>query len=120
MTEQRAYRVAEEIKREVSDIIRYDLKDPRVTGPMISVTGVDLTRDLSHAKVFVSIYGSDEEQQTTMTALNNAAGFIRSEIGKRIRLRHTPEIVFQLDHSISYGAHINDVLRKIEGKDSRE
>ncbi|NLZ93725.1 MAG: 30S ribosome-binding factor RbfA [Firmicutes bacterium] len=119
MTEQRAYRVAEEIKREISDIIRHDVKDPRVTG-MISVTGVDITRDLSHAKVFVSIFGSDEEQQITLAALTKATGFIRSEIGKRIRLRHTPELTFQLDRSISYGAYINDVLRKIERKDNIE
>lgn len=119
MTEQRAYRVAEEIKREVSDIIRNDVKDPRVKG-MISVTGVDATRDISHAKVFVSIFGSDEEQQDTLAALEKAAGFIRSEIGKRIRLRHTPELSFQLDRSISYGAHINDVLRKIERNDGSE
>ncbi|MCW3490841.1 30S ribosome-binding factor RbfA [Dethiobacter alkaliphilus] len=109
MTDQRAHRVGEEIKREVSSILRTEIKDPRVTG-LISVTDVAVTRDLRHAKLFISMLGSEEEQQETLSALSRAVGFIRSEIGKRIRLRHTPEISFHLDKSIEYGAHINKIL----------
>lgn len=119
MSEQRAHRVAEEIKREISTILRDEVKDPRVSG-MISVTGVDVTRDLSHARIYLSVFGSDEEQQGTLTALDKATGFIRSTIGKRIRLRHTPELTFHLDRSIAYGAHISEVLRKMKKEDDGE
>ncbi|MCL5982141.1 MAG: 30S ribosome-binding factor RbfA, partial [Firmicutes bacterium] len=106
MSEQRAQRVAEEIKRELSQILRNELKDPRISS-FISVTSVDVTRDLRHAKVFISVFGSEEEQQLTLQALTKAVGFIRTEIGRRIRLRHTPAVSIHLDHSIAYGAHIN-------------
>jgi ribosome-binding factor A len=112
MSEQRAHRVGEEIKREVSDILRNGLKDPRAGG-LISVTDVSVTRDLRHAKIFISVFGSDEEQQATLHALSRAVGFVRTEVGRRIRLRHTPELSFQLDKSIAYGAHINQVLRQL-------
>lgn len=115
MTEQRAQRVAEEMKREISDILRNELKDPRTVG-IISVTSVNLTRDLRHAKVFISVFGSDEEQQETLAVLSKAVGFVRTEVGRRIRLRHTPQISFLLDKSIAYGAHINRVLREQIGR----
>jgi len=79
----------------------------------ISVTAVNVTKDLRHAKIFVSIFGKEEEQAQTLLALSRAAGFIRGEVGRRIRLRHTPEIAFQLDQSIAYGAHINQLLREL-------
>jgi ribosome-binding factor A len=124
MSEQRAHRVAEEIKREVSDILRNELKDPRANR-LISVTDVNVTRDLRHAKIFISVYGTDEEQEVTLSALSKATGFVRTEIGRRIRLRHTPELSFELDKSIAYGAQINKVLReldetKTEGGESSE
>jgi ribosome-binding factor A len=111
--QQRFRRVAEEIKKEVSDILRSELKDPRIV-KMTSVTDVETTRDISYAKIFVSIYGEKEEQETILKVLNKAAGFIRSEIGKRIRIRHTPEIEFLLDRSMEYGAHIESVLKELE------
>jgi len=111
--QQRFRRVAEEIKKEVSDILRTELKDPRIV-KMTSVTDVETTRDISYAKIFVSIYGDKEEQETILKVLNKAAGFIRSEIGKRIRIRHTPEIEFLLDRSMEYGAHIESVLKELE------
>jgi len=113
MSEQRAQRVAEEIKREVSDILRTEMKDPRMKG-FISVTGVDVTRDIRQARIFISVYGNEEEQTRTIEALTKAAGFIRTEIGRRIRLRHTPEVSFHLDQSIAYGAHINQLLRELD------
>ncbi|MBS4022416.1 MAG: 30S ribosome-binding factor RbfA [Dethiobacter sp.] len=114
MTEQRAQRVAEEIKREVSEILRKEIKDPRVAVMgVISVTDVNVTRDIRHAKIYVSILGTDEEKTQTLQALKKAAGFIRTEIGKRIRLRHIPELTIHLDQSLAYGAHINQLLHEI-------
>jgi ribosome-binding factor A len=110
--QQRFRRVAEEIKKEVSDILQTELKDPRIV-KMTSVTDVETTRDISYAKIFVSIYGDKDEQETILKVLNKAAGFIRSEIGKRIRIRHTPEIEFHLDRSMEYGAHIESVLKGV-------
>ncbi|NLP37935.1 MAG: 30S ribosome-binding factor RbfA [Firmicutes bacterium] len=119
MSQQRAQRVSQELKKEISDILRNEVKDPRITG-LISVTSVDVTKDLSHAKIFVSVFGSEEEQEATLAALKKATGFVRSLVGSRIRLRHVPELSFQLDHSIAYGAHINQVLREIRQEDDDE
>ncbi len=111
-------RVAEQIKKDVSLIIGSEMKDPRVSG-ITSVTDVDVSRDLRYATVYVSIFGSEAEQEETLRTLVGAAGFIRGEIGKRIRLRYTPEINFQLDHSIAYGAHIEEVIRSLKNEESK-
>ncbi len=113
MSKQRAQRIGEEIKKEVSDIIRLGLKDPALQ-QMTSVTGADVSRDLSHVKIFVSIFADHEERDKALKILEKASGFIRSELGKRIRLRHTPEIEFRLDRSMEYGAHIDGVLKSLE------
>ncbi len=116
MSENRVRRVAEQIKKDIGGIINYEIKDPGVAR-ITSVTDVSLSRDLRYAAVYVSIYGSDQEKQETLQALNRAAGFIRSEIGKRIRLRHTPEINFRLDNSIEYGAYIEKVIKSLKEED---
>lgn len=114
MSEQRAQRVAEEIKREVSSILRTDIKDPRLADlSLLSVTGVEISRDIRHAKIFVSVFGDEEQKKNALEALSSAKGFIRSEVGRRIRLRHAPELTFHLDTSISYGAHINRLLNEL-------
>lgn len=113
----RSERMREEFKREASDILR-KMKDPRIG--FVSVTDVELSRDLRHAKIFVSIFGDDEEKATTLTALERAQGFVRSELGQRIRMRHTPEVTFRLDDSIERGDRINRLLRSVateEGPD---
>jgi ribosome-binding factor A len=115
MSKQRAQRVGEEIKKEVSEILHLELNDPGLK-KMTSVTGVEVTRDLSYAGIYVSIFGSKDEQEKVLEALSRATGFVRSEIGKRIRLRHVPEIEFKLDHSMEYGAHIEDVLKGLNLK----
>lgn len=112
MSLNRARRVAGEMKKEISRILAREIKDPRITA-LTSVTGVDLTRDLRHATVYVSIYGSEAEKEKTMQTLLRAAGFIRSEIGRRIRLRYAPEIQFAEDRSLEYGAHIERVLKTL-------
>ncbi len=114
----RAHRVGEEIKKEVSQILQNEIKDPRLTG-FLSVTQVEVTNDLGYARIFVSIYGTEEEKQLTLKALESALGFIRSETGKRIRLRHVPEISFQLDESIEYGAHISEILKDLKEKEGK-
>jgi len=107
----RTDRISEEIKKEISAIIQYELKDPRLP-QMISVTGVDVTKDLRYAKVYVSVLGSENEKQDAITGLKSAAGFIRREIGRRIQLRYTPEIIFELDNSIERGVYINKLINE--------
>lgn len=117
MGHQRAQRMREGLKRETSEILR-TMKDPRIG--FVSVTDVEVSRDLRHVKVFVSIFGDDEEKNDTLDALVHAQGFVRSELGKRIRLRHTPEIVFRMDESIERGARINELLRSVAGEQGEE
>lgn len=104
-------RIDEEFKKEISQIINYELKEPSVTG-MISVTKVKVTTDLSYAKVAVSILNSKNVKET-LAGLKKSAGFIRSELAKRINLRNTPEIIFELDDSLEYGAKIDSILKDI-------
>ena len=110
----RLNRIDEEMKKEISHIITYDLKDPNITG-LISVTKVKVSGDLKYAKVYVSIMGS-KNLKDTMKGLKNASGYIRTELAKRINLRNTPEIIFEIDDSIEYGAKIDNILKEIMPK----
>ncbi len=111
MTKHRANRLAETLKEEISQMIRREIKDPRLG--FVTVTAVDVVEDLGHAKVYVSVLGSAEEAKESLTILNRAAGYVRGELGKRIRLRHTPDIVFKYDPSIEQGAHIAKLLKDV-------
>ena len=104
-------RIDEEYRKELSQIISYDLKNSNVTG-MISVTKVKVTTDLKYAKVYVSILNSKNIKET-MDGLKKSSGFIRSELAKRINLRNTPELIFEIDDSIEYGAKIDSILKEI-------
>ena len=116
MANYRGGRINEEVKREVSNIIQNEIKDPRLTA-MVSVTDVKVTRDLRYAKVFVSIFGkNDEEKNNTFVALKNASGYIRKEIGQRINLRYNTQIIFELDDSINYGMHIEELIQRVKDK----
>ena len=116
MANYRGGRINEEVKREISNIIQNEVKDPRMTA-MVSVTSVKVTKDLRYAKVFVSVFGKNEEEKNnTFNALKNASGFIRKEIGQRINLRYNPQIIFELDDSISYGMHIEELITKVKEK----
>lgn len=111
----RTGRINGEMKRELAEIIRL-LKDPRIP-ELTSVMDVEVTKDLKYAKVYVSVFEADEEKQKdAIRGLKSSAGFIRQELKKRIALRQIPELSFVLDHSIEYGAHINDVIRSIESE----
>ena len=104
-------RIDEEYRKELSQIISYDLKNPNVTG-MISVTKVKVTTDLKYAKVYVSRLNSKNIKET-MDGLKKSSGFIRSELAKRINLRNTPGLIFEIDDSIEYGAKIDSILKEI-------
>ncbi|MBU3135691.1 30S ribosome-binding factor RbfA [Clostridium gasigenes] len=116
MANYRGGRIDEEVRREVSKIIRDEIKDPRMTA-MVSVTSVKVTKDLCYAKVFVSIFGkNEEEKKNTFEALKRASGYIRKEIGIRINLRHNPQIIFEIDESLDRGLRIEELLGKAKGK----
>src|SRR5690606_13321392 len=117
MAGQRIQRIREEIKREASDIIR-KLKDPRVG--FVTVTDVEVSGDLRHVKIFVSVLGDDEAKARTMEALTRATGYILTEIGQRIRLRHTPEIHIKPDESVARGARIFELVREVGSAGTKE
>lgn len=110
--ENRLNRINEELKKEISQIISFELKNPDATG-LISITKVKITSDLKYAKVYVSLLNSKNEEKT-IEALKSSAGFIRSLIAKRINLRITPELVFEKDDSMEYGMKIEEILKEIK------
>lgn len=117
MANYRGGRINEEVKREISVIIRDEIKDPRMTA-MVSITSVKVSKDLRYAKVFVSIFSKNEEEKNeTFAALKSASGYIRREVGQRINLRNTPQIIFELDDSISYSMRIEELIDKVKGKE---
>jgi ribosome-binding factor A len=112
MAEHRIERLRELIKTEFGQILRRDLKDPRIG--FVSVTDVEVSHDCSHVKIFVSILGDDASKQATMDGLESAKGFIRTELGQRIRLRYTPEIHLIADDSMERGSRIMQLLQKVQ------
>jgi ribosome-binding factor A len=112
MTEHRLERLRELIKSEFGQILQRDLKDPRIG--FVSVTDVELSNDYSHVKIFVSIMGDQETQRLTMEGLESAKGHIRTELGRRIRLRHTPEVHLIADNSIERGSRIFQLLEEVK------
>ena len=109
----RIEKLQELIKQEMSKMLLTDLKDPRIG--FVTVTDVEMTGDLREAKIYVSVMGDSEKVKSSLEGLNSALGFIRREIGQRIRLRFTPEISFALDTSLDYGDHIQKLLLQVEG-----
>lgn len=110
----RIEKLQELIKQEMSKMLLTDLKDPRIG--FVTVTDVEMTGDLREAKIYVSIMGGAEQVKSSLEGLQSALGFIRREIGQRIRLRFTPEISFALDTSLDYGDHIQKLLLQVEGE----
>ena len=116
MPSNRIGRINEEIQRELADQLRH-LKDPRVSQVgMVSITRVDTTGDLRYAKVYISVLDKSQEKDV-LKGLKSASGFLRRELGRALQLRYTPELQFIGDDSIQYGAHILEVLRKVEKAD---
>ncbi|MGQ4647341.1 30S ribosome-binding factor RbfA [Lyngbya aestuarii] len=112
-TSRRVSRISSLIKQEVSQMLLYDIKDDRVGAGMASVTDVDVSGDLQHAKIYVSIYGTDEARAETMAGLKSATGYVRRELGKRVRLRRTPEVIFVEDRGLERGARMLTLLNQL-------
>ena len=113
----RVNRVSEQMKKELGDIILQKVKDPRIG--FVTVTDVEVTGDLQNATIYISVLGNESEKEATLKGLEKAKGFIRTEIGKRIRLRVIPEIEFAFDESIAYGNRIETLLTQVNNE-SRE
>ena len=111
MSELRVRKVQEFIKQEVSQMLLHDLKDPRIG--FVTVTEVKVTGDLREATIYVSLFGKPEEKKASLDALNNSRGFVRRELGQRLKIYYTPEISFAEDASLDYGMHIDGLLKKI-------
>lgn len=112
MSDRRQERVADLVRDEVSQIIQREMDDPRLG--MVSVTQVEMSPDLRYARLFVSVYGPDEEQRDAVVALNNASGFIRRTLAPRLRMRSIPELSFRLDRSMAHAESIARILRELE------
>lgn len=121
MAKFRQQKIDEEIKRELSFMIS-SLKDPRLDGCMISITAVNVTKDLKYAKVFTSVMADDEKRKLAIEGLNSSGGFLRRELGNRMKIRYIPSLNFVLDDSIAYGTHINKIINdlKIGGNDEED
>ncbi|SEQ56950.1 ribosome-binding factor A [Virgibacillus subterraneus] len=111
MSDIRSNRVAEQMKKELGELLSKKIKDPRVG--FVTVTDVDVAGDLQQAKIFISVLGDEQKKHDTLVGLAKAKGFIRSEIGNRIRLRKTPEITFEFDEAFEYGNRIETILRDL-------
>lgn len=117
MASQRLTRINEEMRKEISEIIRTEIKDPAVQDAMISVISVDTTNDLKTAKVYISVL-QDNKKQEVLAGLKKAQGYIRREVAHRINLRNTPELLFKLDESIERGIEMSKLISDVMAKDS--
>ncbi|MDY3119313.1 MAG: 30S ribosome-binding factor RbfA [Peptoniphilus sp.] len=113
MKDKRVQRISEEVKRELSDIVQNKLKDPRIPS-LTSVSFVSVTRDLSYATVGISIFGDDEAKKNAMEGLESAKGFMKKELGKRLKLRAMPELLLELDDSIEKGMALEETINKLK------
>ena len=105
---ERTDRIAEEIRKVISEMIQNELKDPRVKG-LISVTKINLTKDLKFCKIYISVLGADKEE--VLAGIESGAGYMRKELGQRVQIRILPELQFVIDNSMEYGAHIDQVIK---------
>ncbi|NDJ18152.1 30S ribosome-binding factor RbfA [Myxacorys almedinensis] len=112
-TDRRVARVSESIRREVSQMLMNGIKDDRVGTGMVSITDVAVSGDLQHAKIFVSIYGDDDAKAETMEGLTSATSYVRRELGKRLQLRRTPEVIFAEDRSIERGDKVLNLISRL-------
>lgn len=119
-------RLGEEIKKIVSELLLRELKDPRLSA-MISVTAVEVTSDGSYATVYLSVLGMNpseetaaEQQHDVIEGMNNAKGLIKKEIGRQVKLRHVPELIFKIDKSMEYGRHISKIINELDIKNDEE
>lgn len=107
----RVNRVGEEIKKVLGQIIQREMKDPRIG--FVTITGVEVSGDLSQAKVYITVFGNEEVKAATLKALEKAKGFMRGEVGRRVALRHSPELIFKIDESVEYGSRIDSLISQL-------
>jgi ribosome-binding factor A len=112
MSSRRQEQIAEFLRDEVSEIIAREMKDPRLG--FVSITRVGLSPDLRHARIFISVFGSEEEREASLRALSGAAGFVRHQLKPRMHIRHVPEISFRLDRSLEHADQVSRTLNKIK------
>ncbi len=112
---QRSTRLNEVLKEEIANILARKLKDPRIG--FVTVTAVKVSSDLQHANVFVSIFGTEEEKKATFQSLNGAKGFVRSELGKRLRIKFLPDLSFLIDESVEEGIRISKLIEKVRKRE---
>ena len=117
MAKYRRDRINDAVKQEMAQILR-DVKDPRITGSLVSITAAEVSPDLKFAKIYFSVLGEGKDE--VLKALKNASGFFRSELAKRINLRITPQLVFEYDSSMEYGANISSILKTLDIKPLEE
>ena len=113
--ENRQRRLGQLLKQEISELILREIKDPRIA--FVSITSVDLTADLRHAKVLVSVLGNERERKSSIAGLRSAAGYIRRELGQRLRLKYVPEIKIEYDNSIEEGTRILSLIDSVVPKE---
>lgn len=112
-------RINGEVQRELSNIIRGEIKDPRI-GIMTSVTAVEVTPDLKYCKAYISVLGDEQSKADTLAGLKSASGFIRRQLAKTINLRNTPELTFVIDESIEYGVRMSKLIDDVTGGSEEE
>lgn len=112
-------RINEEVLKALSELFR-TVKDPRMQNGLVSITHCEVTGDLSFATVYVSVLGSDDDAKAVMSALKSASSYLRRELGRKVKLRSTPELIMKLDDSITYGAHISKLIHDLDIKNDDE
>ncbi|WP_027714072.1 ribosome-binding factor A [Desulfuromonas sp. TF] len=117
MQSSRSHRVAESIHKEVSSLLLKGLKDPRIG--FVTITGVEVTPDLHLARIYFSVMGDEEARKNTQKGLSSSTPYVRREIGRRLRLRHVPDILFEYDTSLEYGNRIESLIREIHSDDDQ-
>lgn len=108
----RTVRLDEQFREEISKLLMKGLKDPRIG--FVTISRVEISNDLSFAKVFISVLGSDREKAASLIGLRNSAGFIRTYLGKALKIRKTPQLNFLLDESLDYASHIEEILAELK------
>jgi ribosome-binding factor A len=111
----RAARIADQIQRDLSDLIRLEIKDPRVS--LVTISAVEVTRDLAHAKVYVTSLSAEHTAEQTTAALQHAAGFLRSQLARSLKLRTVPQLQFVYDVSVERGIHVSDLIDRAVAED---
>lgn len=120
MPAKRQDRINEEFRRELSDIIQTEVKDPGLSGGMVSVVHVNVTRDLSHAKIYLSIYGTEKQKTKALAALERAGGYIKKELSARTKLRRMPELHFIVDDSIEYAVNMSGKINEVMASENED